>query len=54
MRDDDDEDIEKYSYYHPTAVGSAGASRRPADEYLRGVSRRPATIRVNPARHDQG
>jgi len=45
--DDDDEDIEKYSYYQPDSVGRQGVEKA-CDEYLRG-SPGGRTIRVNPA-----
>ena len=53
--DDDDEDIEKFSYYQPDSVGKQGVEKA-CDEYLRG-SPGGRTIRVNPAgtiKDDQG
>src|ERR1017187_652247 len=45
--DDDDEDMEKFSYYEPDSVGKQGVEKA-CDEYLRG-SPGGRTIRVNPA-----
>ena len=45
--DDDDEDMEKFSYYEPDSVGKQGVEKA-CDEYLRG-SPGGHTIRVNPA-----
>ncbi len=53
--DDDDDELERFSYYQPDSVGKQGVEKA-CDEYLRG-SPGGRTIRVNPAgniAHDLG